>query len=337
MRFTGLALSLFLVHAAHAQVASGTLSGMVVDESSAAVPFASISAKEESTGFTRTTQSGAQGSYVLEELPPGSYSITAQRDGFRETTAEHISVEVNRKTHLDLNLKIGEMRDTVTAVAAASPVQSDEASIGYRLDAATTEGLPLGQRNIAALVTLGPGAIPRQLGGFTHDIINDVQQGSRGSVAFNPPINGSRSTMNAFLLDGAYDTDRNGPSRSPYIRRMVLVKRRSRKSPDLRNHCGHPAEFPQVPDGGGHRNRGPLRQRPDSIAASTGYLRNDSARCPKDFDDAELAAPNPWADNTAIEKVLRSVSYAPSSRKALDCLRLPLMGGLKATEPREPC
>ena len=42
-----------------------------------------------------------------------------------------------------------------------------------------------------------------------HDVNNDVQEGTRGSVALNPPINGSRSTQNTFLLDGAYDTDRN--------------------------------------------------------------------------------------------------------------------------------
>jgi hypothetical protein len=69
--------------------------------------------------------------------------------------------------------------------------------------------LPLDLRNAIALVTLAPGAILRQLSGFVHDVTNDAQESSRGSVALNPPINGGRSTMNAFLLDGAYDTDRN--------------------------------------------------------------------------------------------------------------------------------
>jgi len=58
------------------------------------------------------------------------------------------------------------------------------------------------------LVTLGPGAIPRQLGGFTHDQMNDLQ-GNRGAVAFNAPVNGARSSENSYILDGAYNTDRN--------------------------------------------------------------------------------------------------------------------------------
>jgi hypothetical protein len=101
------------------------------------------------------------------------------------------------------------------------------------------EELPLDTRNIVALVTLGPGAIPRQLGGFTHDVINDVQQGSRGSVAFNPPINGSRSTMNAFVLDGAYDTDRNTFAIAVYPPLESVEELRVQSS-------GASAEFPQA-------------------------------------------------------------------------------------------
>ena len=46
---------------------------------------------------------------------------------------------------------------------------------------------------IISLVTLSAGAIPRQLGGFVHDIVNDIQA-ARGAVALNPPTNGARST-----------------------------------------------------------------------------------------------------------------------------------------------
>ena len=72
----------------------------------------------------------------------------------------------------------------------------------------TASALPLDGRNVISLVTLGPGAIPRQLSGLVHDIINDIQP-ARGAVALNPPVNGGRSTMNSFILDGAYNTDRN--------------------------------------------------------------------------------------------------------------------------------
>ena len=49
--------------------------------------------------------------------------------------------------------------------------------------------------------------MPRHLGGFTNDAITDYQ-GSRGLMAMNSPVNGARSTMNTYLLDGAQNTDR---------------------------------------------------------------------------------------------------------------------------------
>jgi hypothetical protein len=265
-----------------AQVASATLSGTVLDESGAAAPGVAVSAREESTGFVRNTLTGAEGAYVIEELSPGIYTVTAEKTGFRTDTSEHVALEVNQKARLDLKLKVGEARDSVTAVATVSPLQSDEASIGYRLDSQTTEELPLDKRNVVALVTLGPGAIPRQLGGFTHDIINDVQQGSRGSVAFNPPINGSRSTMNAFLLDGAYDTDRNTFSIAVYPPMDSVQEFRIQTSLA-------PAEFPQaggaaidvVTKSGGRQFHGSAFE----------YLQNEAPDARNYFDDPRLAAP----------------------------------------------
>lgn len=193
---------------APAQVASATLLGEIRDESSAVAPEVTVTARNTATGFTRSAVTNAQGAYRIDELLPGTYTVAAAKQGFRAVTAEGVVLEVNQKARLDLVLKIGEERDSLTVQAFVSPVQSDDASAGYRLESAEINSLPLPERNVAELITLGPGAIPRQLGGFVHDVVNDVQE-SRGAVALNPPINGARSYMNAMTLDGASNTDRN--------------------------------------------------------------------------------------------------------------------------------
>lgn len=271
-----------LASAARAQVASATLSGTVVDESSAVAPGATVEAREAGTGFSRTTVTNAEGHYAIEELAPGQYTVTAQKAGFRATTSEHVLLGVNQKARLDLTLHIGPGRESITATTGVSPVQSEEASIGYPLDSATTEALPLDARNVVALVTLGPGAIPRQLGGFGHDVVNDVQQGSRGSVAFNPPINGSRSTMNAFLLDGAYDTDRNTFAIAVYPPLESVQEFRIQTSLA-------PAEFPQA--GGAAIDvvtRSGSRQFHGSAFE---FLRNEATAARSYFDDPTMPAP----------------------------------------------
>jgi outer membrane receptor protein involved in Fe transport len=200
---------LLITNAAHAQVASATLSGTVLDQSSGAIAGAAVVVSQPATAFTRPAVTDAHGNYVFDPLPIGAYTITARKSGFRDYEATGVILEVNQKARHDIRLTLGAAQDRITVTASVSPVDTEGASIGYRLDNSKIAGLPLASRNVVALVTLGPGAIPRQLGGFVHDVNNDIQEGTRGSVALNPPINGSRSTMNSFLLDGAYDTDRN--------------------------------------------------------------------------------------------------------------------------------
>jgi len=60
-----------------AQTASASLLGTVVDESSAVAPDVTVTAREESTGFTRGTVTNSEGSYAIEALLPGSYAVTA--------------------------------------------------------------------------------------------------------------------------------------------------------------------------------------------------------------------------------------------------------------------
>ena len=184
------------------------LLGEIRDETSAVVPGAEVVATHEPTGFSRSTTSNSTGSYRFEELMPGVYSVTVRKAGFRLMRIHDVRLEVNQKAALAVLLQVGETSQSITVQGDVSPVQSADASLGYRLDSPMLSQLPLDVRNVIPLVTLGPGAIPRQLGGFVHDSITDVQE-SRGAVALNPPINGARSTMNYFTLDGAPNTDRN--------------------------------------------------------------------------------------------------------------------------------
>lgn len=265
-----------------AQVASATLSGTVSDQSAAVAPGAVVTARGEGTGFTRQTMAGPDGIYVMEQLPPGLYTVTAQKAGFQTTTSEHVLLTVNQRARLDLELHVGHEREIVTAAASVSPVQEEEASVGYRLDGRTTESLPLETRNIVALVTLGPGAIPRQLGGFVHDVVNDIQEGSRGSVAFNPPINGSRSTTNAFLLDGAYDTDRNTFAIAVYPPMESVQEFRIQTSLA-------PAEFPQA--GGGSIDVVTRSGSRQFHGSGFEYLRNEATSALNYFADPSQPAP----------------------------------------------
>jgi len=194
-----------------AQTSSGALVGVVRDESAALVQGVKVTLRNTATAYQRSTETGPEGGYQFGDVPPGDYSVTAEKQRFRPSETSRITIEVDRTSRIDFELKLGSEHETVTVSATSSPLQTEEASEGFALDSSTIANLPLDGRNITSLITLGPGAIPRQLSGYVHDIINDAQE-ARGAVAMNPPINGARTTMNTFLLDGAYNTDQNAYS-----------------------------------------------------------------------------------------------------------------------------
>src|ERR1035438_6111162 len=80
------ALLLVLALPMEAQVSSGSLLGDVHDEKGASVERVAIQATNNATGFTRTAASNAFGSYRIDDLLPGAYTVTAQRDGFQAVT-----------------------------------------------------------------------------------------------------------------------------------------------------------------------------------------------------------------------------------------------------------
>jgi hypothetical protein len=158
-----------------AQVASSSLLGVVTDPSAAAVADVKVTARHIGTDFTRTAQTGAAGQYRIDDLIPGSYTVSAERPGFKTALTNAVTLEVNQKGRVDLQLQLGPASDSVTVQSSASPVATDDASMGYRLDSSTVLSLPLSTRDLASLVTLDASAVPRQLGGYTNDVASDYQ------------------------------------------------------------------------------------------------------------------------------------------------------------------
>ena len=76
---------------AHTQVASSTLLGEVHDESGALAPAVTVTARNDATGFVGTAASGPQGAYRIDELPPGEYTVIAEKSGFRTLQVQDVA------------------------------------------------------------------------------------------------------------------------------------------------------------------------------------------------------------------------------------------------------
>ena len=241
-----------------------------------------MTVREEKTNFLRETMTDETGSYHVPDLDPGIYSITAERKGFREFIAKHVVLEINQSARVNLALELGVGHEAVVVTTPASPLQTADSSEGYHFGSALFTELPIDGRNILSLITVGPGAIPRQLGGFVHDSDNDVQESSRGSVALNPPINGARPSMNTYLLDGAYNTDRNVFSAVIHPPMDAVQEFRVQSS------LAGPA-FPQA--AGGVIDVATKSGSHDLHGSAFEFLRNEATDAHNYFDDPTLPRP----------------------------------------------
>jgi hypothetical protein len=170
----------------HAQTASATLGGTVLDESSAVVPGTRISIVNFDTGLRRQTTTDAQGSFAVPLLSPGRYRVIAERDGFRSAEIAALDLNVGDNLGLRLVLTVPRVGESVTVSAEAARA-STSPSVSTVVDRTFVENLPLNGRSFQALIMLTPGVV------VIPTTFADQRQFS---------VNGQRADANYFTVDG---------------------------------------------------------------------------------------------------------------------------------------
>jgi hypothetical protein len=183
---------------AHAQGTTGTISGVVTDESKAVLPGVTVLVTNTETGATRTLVTDERGGFRALNLPPGIYAVSAQLQGFTPAKHENLTLQIGRDVNADLALKIGALTDQVTVEGAATNIELSSATAGGVVSRTQIAELPLNGRSFMQLATLEPGvAVSRGTGrDFT---------GGFGSTQVS--IGGARPEMTGYLLEGTNIAD----------------------------------------------------------------------------------------------------------------------------------
>src|SRR5579864_4427779 len=91
-----LALTLLLSILAWAQLYTSTVTGLVTDPTGAVIPNTQAKLVDEQKGFSFTATSDSTGRYLFRSVPPGSYKLTVQAQGFQPQEQSGIKVDVNQ-------------------------------------------------------------------------------------------------------------------------------------------------------------------------------------------------------------------------------------------------
>jgi hypothetical protein len=178
---------------------NGEITGVVTDSSGAAVPNATITITQASTGAVRTTQSGGSGLYDFPGLAIGTYNLKATAPGFK--TYEQAGIDMNTAQTLRVNVpfEVGSSSQTVTVQANVLQVQSESNEVSSLITGQQVLQLATNGRNVMSLTTLGTG-VTNTLPSFN----GVTAQGSSAEINFN----GSRYDHNNWLIDGGEVYDR---------------------------------------------------------------------------------------------------------------------------------
>ena len=194
VRYCALALA---VSVAPLLAQNAVVSGRITDPTDAVVPGATVELTNRTTGVKFSTTSNAEGNFVFPPATPGIYDVVVSARGFASSRLEAITLDVGQSRTLNLALKPGEVRESITIVDTAPLLTLNRADRGTVVEQNFVNSIPLNLRNPLLLLTLTPGVTTGLRAG-----VNTLSQ----STTNNFRINGGRGATNEVLIDGAANT-----------------------------------------------------------------------------------------------------------------------------------
>jgi hypothetical protein len=188
----GLFLGLAIVsNSAVAQEITGSINGVVRDNTGGVLPATQITISNPETGYEARTEADETGSYTFTLLRPGRYRVFAEKSGFQRLARENVVVNTSERLRLDLAMEVGAVTETVTVTTQAPLLQSEQATLGHVVEARTITAIPLATRNFTQILGISAGVIGA--------IMN---ADNRGTGSDSASVNGARRGSNNLLVDG---------------------------------------------------------------------------------------------------------------------------------------
>lgn len=186
--------------AAHAQQNS-QVTGIVTDQTGAAIPGAHLTLTDIARGTSVSTDSNDTGLYSFPALNVGTYNLQATAKGFQTYVQNGLVVNVSQVLRADVKMQVGAATTTVTVQANALQVQTDENVVSTTISSQQVEKIATENRNFAALAAMGLGV---------SSALPDSNTPTSVASNFTISVNGLRQSHNIWLIDGGEADDRGG-------------------------------------------------------------------------------------------------------------------------------
>ncbi|MBV9889236.1 MAG: TonB-dependent receptor, partial [Acidobacteria bacterium] len=201
----GLIFIAFAAAAIHAEV-GGKITGVVKDESGAAIPTAAVVVTNVQTGVKLTGTTDQDGVFAFPVLSVGQYQIDVTADGFKAYRKTALEIDINSALVLDVTLRVKEQDQSIVVTEGTGQVETTDTQLGQVLGSRKVTEIPLNGRSYTDLFATQVGVTPLTTSGAG----NSTSGGGFGTVpvagASNTgqfSINGQREDANGFSINGA--------------------------------------------------------------------------------------------------------------------------------------
>ena len=203
---------------AQSQAIDGNLDGYVRSQDGNALLGAHIRASNLSTGFTREADADDSGYYVVQLLPPGTYSVTASKEGFNTSVRSGVTLLVGQVVRVDMLLPVGNVQ-TVVQVTDDAPVVEVGRTSAYSNVYTEREArnIPLSARNPLQFYIFNP-------------ILNSQRNATTASGTQTPSVVYAGYGTTQFNVDGV-SNNLSGGARNVVISAEAIAEYQTLTSP----------------------------------------------------------------------------------------------------------
>jgi hypothetical protein len=177
-----------------ARMTGADIVGTIRDESGAVLPAATVTVVNQATNLTRTVTTDQRGRYLVAALPPGTYRLKADADGFASETREGLTLVLGQSAEADVTLKLATQAESIAVVAEAPLIDPAHTAVSTVIDQEQIDSLPINGRNFIGFSIITPGV--------TTD--RTPQQGASATSGLS--FGGQRARSNNIMVDG-YDNN----------------------------------------------------------------------------------------------------------------------------------
>jgi len=192
---------------AQAQAFNASLGGTVFDNTGGVIAGVEVTLTSVGQGFSRKYTTSSDGKYFFSLLPPGQYSLSAEKTGFQSYSQSGITLGLGQAASMNLTLELGAVTQSITVNADAPMLNVSDQNISSDVTQRQVVELPLNLRNVFGFVLLNSSVNNSAQNQVLNPSGTNSGYDDQDIAFFN--FGGGRFGTTAFLLDGHWDVAGN--------------------------------------------------------------------------------------------------------------------------------